>query len=482
MPRRPLGESYDRSHMAETWILVAILAAAGALAAGATALSRPLFALGILFLLASVSRVTLETPVGTMRLEQPAIAVAALVLLAGGRFRFLLSLPRSILAIAAAFGTFLGALALSSAFIAPDRASSLRIVVWFAISMVGGIVALALVRPHAAAAMRPLAFAGAAKGAVGITVAALFLIAGPAFDLGIQDSQTILPRVHAFTWEANLYASLLAMCVPFALEAARGPRRAVGLMMLVLVVVGLPLGETRGAYLGAIAGLVAYVVVRLWFEHRPADLSRLAGVTAGAVIVGLVASNALLPNALERQIAEAGSSAGSSASGAPSASPTVSLAPYPDTVSFRLERIPVALGDLPRSPFIGLGAESFGQRHLDPSQPGKPDHLAILAVAAIYDAGILGAAALAIGFILVFVGLWRAAGAANRTGDGKSVGAAAAFIGSLASMLVSYQATNALHFAVNWIIVGAAVGLIARMPVERHDGRTPTPQSDVAKG
>jgi hypothetical protein len=94
-------------------------------------------------------------------------------------------------------------------------------------------------------------------------------------------------------------------------------------------------------------------------------------------------------------------------------------------------------------------------------QPGQPDHLAILAVAAIYDAGILGGAAVAIGFILVLVGLWRAAGRASRAGDRPSVGAAAAFIGSLAAMLVSYQATNALHFAVNWIVVGAAVGLIA---------------------
>jgi hypothetical protein len=108
-------------------------------------------------------------------------------------------------------------------------------------------------------------------------------------------------------------------------------------------------------------------------------------------------------------------------------------------------------------------------------QPGQPDHLAILAVAAIYDAGILGGAAVAIGFILVFVGLWRAAGAASRAGEGRSVGAAAAFIGSLATMLVSYQATNALHFAVNWIIVGAAIGLIAHTAVNGVTDAHPNP-------
>jgi hypothetical protein len=465
--------------MADAPVLVAILAVAGAVAAGAAALARPHVALAILFVLASISRVTLETPIGTMRLEQPAIAVVAAVLLAAGRFRIQMRPPRSILAIALAFGTYLVVLGLSSALIAPEPGSSLRLVAWLAISMFGGIVAFVLIQPRPVDAMTPLAFGGAAKGAVGIAVAAMYLIAGPAFDLGIQESNAILPRVDAFTWEANLYASFLAMCVPFALEVARGPRRKLGLLMLVLVVVGLPLGQTRGAYVGAIAGVAAYAAVRLARERRRTDLPALTAVTAAAFVVGLLAANILLPNAVERRAANAASSAspgpgasfgpsgsgglpGSSIAAGPDASPIPTLAPYPDTVTFRLDRVPIAIRDLPESPLIGFGAESFGQRHVDPSQKGLPDHLAILAVAAVYDAGILGALALAIGFFLVLVGLWRVAGTASGAGDGPTVGAAAAFVGSLVSMLVSYQATNALHFAINWIVIGAAAALIAR--------------------
>jgi hypothetical protein len=193
-------------------------------------------------------------------------------------------------------------------------------------------------------------------------------------------------------------------------------------------------------------------------------------VTAGALVVGILAANLLLPNLIERVTGVVGTvpaqpgTSGPAGSGgptgpAPTPIPLPSLAPYPDTVSFRLERVPVALADVATSPLIGLGAESFGQRHADPSQDGLPDHLAILAVAALYDAGIVGLLALGAGFGLLLVGLLLAAARSGRSGDWRTVGVAAAFIGSLTSILIAYQATNALHFAINWIVVGAAAAV-----------------------
>lgn len=458
--------------MADPSVAVAALAVVGALAAGATARSRPLVALGVLFLLASMSRITLETPLGTMRIEQPAIAVVAAVLLASDRFRFIRDLPRWSLVMALAFGTYLAALAVSSAFVAPQPVSSLRLVVWLAISMVGGVATLALAQPRPKSSIEPLALVGAANGGGGLLLAALFLIAGPTFDLGIQEAMGILPRVYGFIWEANLYASFLAMCVPLGLEAARGRPGRLGWAIPILVLIGLPLGMTRGAYLGLAGGLLAYAVVRVAVERKWGDVRRLGALTAGALALGIVTSNLLLPNLIERIVGVDLPIPGQPAATAPAGGgspgstpvPLPSLAAYPDTVSFRLERVPVAFEDLAASPLVGLGAESFGQRHQDPSQAGLPDHLAILAVAVLYDAGVVGLLALAAGFGLLLVGLLRTARRAGETEDWRTVGVAAAFIGSLVSMLISYQATNALHFAINWIFVGAAAAVAVARP------------------
>ena len=450
--------------MADALILVAALA--GAIAAAATATRRPFVALGILFVLSSISRVTLDTPVGTMRLEQPAIAAVALVLLATGQWRRLLRLDRTAIVIALGFAIYLAVLGIASALRAPHPIDSLRLVVWLAVSMVGGLVAFILVVPDPEASMLPFAVGGALKGAVGVAVAVVFLVAGPDIAPGIQEADGILPRVHAFTWEANLYASFLAICAPLALEAARRASPGRALLLLGPVLIGLPLGMTRGAYLGLLAGLGVYALIRIVVQRRPTDLPRLGAATLGLFLIGLVAANVLLPNAIERTagigipgaVSPSSGPAGSGGPGsnAPPPKPLPSLRPYPDTVGFRLERVPVAFEDLRSSPIIGLGAESFGQRHADPSQDGAPDHIAILAVAALYESGVVGAAAMFIAFAVLLFAVWQCARAAGRVDDPNGVGVAAAFAGAICAMLVCYQATNALHFAMNWLIIGAA--------------------------
>ena len=56
-----------------------------------------------------------------------------------------------------------------------------------------------------------------------------------------------------------------------------------------------------------------------------------------------------------------------------------------DTIAFRCDRIPQAIEDWRQNPIIGVGSNSFGQRHLDPTQINKPDHIAVLAVATLYN-------------------------------------------------------------------------------------------------
>jgi hypothetical protein len=139
------------------------------------------------------------------------------------------------------------------------------------------------------------------------------------------------------------------------------------------------------------------------------------------------------------------------------------LTPTTDTIAWRLDRISIALKDWAGDPVIGLGANSFGQRHLDPSQRNTPDHIAILAVAAVYESGVVGTAGLVIGFALILLALWRKSRQRDATGL-----LAAAYIGSLVSLLVAYQATNALNFSLIWLIAGAGMAIAVRVSPDEN--------------
>jgi hypothetical protein len=480
---------YHSRPMPDTTILVAILATAGALVAGLSALPYPRVAFGVLFVIASFSRATLETPLGTMRPEMPAIATIGIALLLGGRLRGLGQIPRSMVAVAAAFAVYLVALTLSSAFVAPGTAQSMRMVAWLAISMIGGAEAFLLMRPRPIGSIEPLALAGAVMGVLGIVVATMFLITGPDFQLGIQEPYAEIPRVSAMGWETNLYASFLSMCSFFAVEVARGRDRRGGLLLLAAILVGFALGMTRGAYAGLAVGALAYAGVRYVVERRLSDLPRLGIAAAGFLVLGIALATVLLPNQIERiawfgpstahtapsvapATASGSGTAGTNGPGATapnatatpaeaSAVPLPSLAPPSDTLGFRLERLPIALSEIPSSPLIGFGAESFGQRHPDRYAGAGPDHIAVMAVVVPYEAGLIGAIAVVVGFALLLLNLWRTA-RRSMAGDAlRAVGASAAFVGSLVSLLVAYQVTNSLHMAVNWIVIGAAAALVA---------------------
>lgn len=445
-------------------ITVAILALVGAIAAGMTALSRPRVCLAILFVVASFSHATGETPLGTMRPEMPAVLVVSILLLVGGRFRTLRDLPRSTLVMALAFGVFLGALALSSALIASGRSQSLHIAAWYALSMWSGVLAFVLMRPRPADSIEPFALGGATMGALGVACAAIFLVLGPDFTFGITEYLSVHPRVYAMAWEANLYASFLAMCAFFALETARRNKRA-GFAMLALVLIGFPLGITRGAYIGLAVGTLVYVVTLLAWRSRAIDLARTGAIAGALLAVGILASMAMLPNLLQRplsqQVAVVATPGPGATPGAPLSTlkPTPSLVPAQDTVGSRFDRVPVALRDMPHSLIIGFGGEAFGQNHPESTAGGGPDHLAIMAVSVLYETGVIGATALSIGFLLLLYALWNSARRSALRLDQRTAGAAAAFLAAIVSVLVSYQSTTSIQFSVNWLVIGAAAAL-----------------------
>jgi len=74
----------------------------------------------------------------------------------------------------------------------------------------------------------------------------------------------------------------------------------------------------------------------------------------------------------------------------------------------------------------------------------------------------IGGAGLVIGIGLILLALWRAS---RRPIVGPL---AAAYLGSLMSLLVAYQATNALNFSLIWLIAGAGMAIAVRVSPDEN--------------
>ena len=466
----------------ESAVLLA-LAIGGAGAAAYLVSLRPTVAFGIIFLLASVSRLTIELPFGTMRMEHPAIAFAALALLIDRRGPlYRLQRPRrSELAILGLLCGYLAVLAVSSVVAAPQPLASLRIVAWTAISLVGGVVAYVLLRTEPVRAEGWYRGSAFLLACTGIAVATWYSVQGPSEIPGLASGLLPWRKVFAYAWEANLYASFLAAMAPFAVERLRQRQTIQNAVVVAVILFAIGLGVTRGAYLGLVAGFAVYVIVLL--RRRPIGTwLRPFAVSALATVTGVFLSAAILATP-PRHVPLPGGPVPSAAPGATplpggpvsSAAPGATLAPtplpeYPDTIQYRLDRIAPALNDLATSPWIGLGAASFGQRHADSSQGGAPDYIAILVVALPYEAGIIGALFFTLAVALLLLALLRA------SRSGWATGLAVAYLAAIVTLLVAYQATNALVFGLNWLLGGAALALAARTRDRDAPGEVPTAQ------
>jgi hypothetical protein len=439
------------------------VAAGAAVVAILLARRAPLASFGVLFGVATLSLMTIDLPFGRVRVEQPAILGVFVLLLLQGRLRSFR--PIAISASVACFAIYFATMVLSSMLNAPAIMVSARLLIWTGISMLGAVVAFALVWGHNGEEQRALSWVGLLQGLIGLGIAVAFLALGPGGIPGMQVSPGEAPKVASIDFEANLYASLLGLLAPFALEQWRRRRGVTEAIVAGIVIVALGLGVTRGAYAGLAAGLIVYL--GLLFVHKvPRGVFvRVAGLAAVACMLAPVTATALLPKersnsaptptgiAVASSSAAPGHSPGASPSPGHSPGPSPSPTPAADTLAWRLDRIPTAISDIQTSPLIGFGAAAFGQRHLRSDAPGVPDYIGMQALVAVYETGILGSLGLALGFLILLLML--------ALKSGSDVGRYAAYAGAICSFLVSYQATNALWFSINWLIVGAALALVA---------------------
>ena len=88
----------------------------------------------------------------------------------------------------------------------------------------------------------------------------------------------------------------------------------------------------------------------------------------------------------------------------------------------------------------GLGTNSFGQRHLEPTLPSKPTpaYLANLPLSVLYDSGIVG--------FLLLAGVLVTSLPRGRRSRARALGLFAVF-------LVASLATSSLWFATTWIFL-----------------------------
>jgi len=359
---------------------------------------------------------------------------------------------------------------------------------WTGLSISGGVLGFLLLARGSERVTEWICVSGQVQALAGIVCAVLFFTLGPVLVAGSDPAPGIslavspLPKLFGLSWEPNIYASLLAAIVIFGFDKLLSRGRIADKILVPVMAVAIALGVTRGAYFGLAAGLVVYALFaaaprRLWARRTVARVGIRGAVVTGSLLVGLVVASVLMRGgrpptkpldfsqpgwgraAIPVAPAQPGSTGGTAVT---PAAPVVVVIPPPDTIAFRLARVPDALDDLSHSLLIGLGANSFGQRHTDVSQ-NAPDHLAILALAAVYESGVLGAAGLAVGFGLV---LWMLFKSTRRR---TNRGTIAAYAGAVVCLLVAYQATNALNFSLIWLLTGAGLAA-ATEPVDPSEG------------
>lgn len=333
---------------------------------------------------------------------------------------------------------------LSSYLFSPEFFESFQIVAWLVLSFLAFAATYFVVGRYVSPreAFFAILTVGFISGAVGTVMFLLFKLTGSM--VGIQPPDVATEPIFKATGtflEANLFGSLQAFVVVGAIvmlnmdEKLRRPASVLLTLGISVSIVALALSLTRAAWLGAISGMLLFVLFRLRSGRTFVLLSRFAMVTVGAVIV--LAPTGLL-NSVTARFQDIGLNESSG------------------TLAFRLERFRLALAEWPSSPIFGLGTNSYGQRHWDPTTDFAPDYLPNLVLVTLYDTGLLGVLALFSVFVVLTIALIRAT--VKGRNEGQRALALATLCGAV-TLFVSYQATNGLWFSYNWLILAVAVRL-----------------------
>jgi O-Antigen ligase len=445
-------------------VLAAILIVAGILLVIAFR-GQPQVLIAVVAVLAWASRPTLQILDVNIRVEQPILGMLLVIVVVNHRDAATAIIRRA-WPLAAGLAIWLGADVASSLFVAPDAVLSLRIVVWLAMSIGAGWIVSVLATctdPD-----RDLRLALVVAGVAEVGAALIALVTGLVFGTSwggyaIQDGIAVF-RAYGLAWEPNIFGSGLAILLPVALDRFLDRRRLIDLSGCALLALGVGMSLTRAVWIALLIGLVAYAVLRVMTSSGSVPIRRATGLMAAGTLsmgillgIGLTIAATGPSDPLVAQLSQP-SLLGAPPSPTVSATTSVSVNPPLDltddmTLSFRLERVRRALEDLRASPVVGMGANSYGQRHLHPGED-QPDYLAVFPITVLYDTGIVGLGGLGL-FAALFVRMmWRSAQRRD----------SAPFLASFIVMAIAYVSTDALRFSQSWILMGVALGIALRPP------------------
>lgn len=329
---------------------------------------------------------------------------------------------------------------LSSSMYSLDVANSYRICVWLGLSVGAFFVVLYLLEDTSITfILKVLTVVAAAESAYGVCLLGLYNLGVIDFGIHIDPVGNIVGAVGTH-YEANIFGSYLMVSalINFGLVSTklRYQERWIFYPTLLIILLGLLFSFTRAAWVGLAIGLgclmVASTAKKLFSFGRLLPLSLLGSLMLLLIFYVSPMGETLAQRAMSLSQIDTG------------------------TASFRLTRIVQVMEEVPDAPFLGHGTNSFGHTHEDRSQNYAPDYMPSLFFATLYDVGIIGLGVLVWFFGLLCAMLLRAKGSVH-----DQILNVALFAGIIA-LLVAYQATNAIWFSYNWILLAICVAQIER--------------------
>lgn len=398
----------------------------------------------VLIVATVLTRYIVPTPWGNLRIEH----IVLIVLLAGLGFNLLLRPTRSKFLRLDSVGIlallWIGCNFLSSLLYSPDQLSSYRICLWLIFSVLIYFLTGSLVDRFfkVETLLKWLLIVCLLEAAVGITC--FFLYLGGHNIGGVQiDPVSGIPRAYGTMWEANFFGIFLASAALFWfylwINGGLFVRKFYLLMGFLVSSFGAILSFTRSSWITLFCGVIFILVSSTkTLMHKPRIIF---GLVVIIFCLSLAVNNPFLESLVSVRL--------------------LNLSATNDgTLLFRLARINLAFEDWLTSPILGLGTNSFGQRHLDATQKEAPDYLSTLFAQNLYDTGLIGFA-LIVGIISVIVK--RSWLVINKTKDARIKALTTGLLISFLSLLLMYQTTSAFWFGFNWVYVGLLTHLYRKL-------------------